>query len=221
MQMKRTYKKHSLLKLKFSYSFLFRKCCSIKRKGTMKYIFVVILSILIELSVQTPRNVVNNKTEETVDSKIVINVEYTNFQKKVNEVSNEKTNGKKLITETEDIVEEFFIATINPNETADSENEGTTTESFDDEESAPVVGTFRSDSNETAVSESSENKTCSENEIFIKCGPRCYQTCTFQSVNVRSSRVACDSPCIPGCYCASGYVRFNEKCVLPDSCPSK
>jgi hypothetical protein len=57
------------------------------------------------------------------------------------------------------------------------------------------------------------------------CGPRCYQTCAFQPRGSRQSRAICESAsttnCYPGCFCASGYVRLNEKCVLPVDCPSK
>lgn len=59
------------------------------------------------------------------------------------------------------------------------------------------------------------------------CGPRCYQTCSIQPRGVRRSRSVCESGmqsangCYPGCYCKSGYVRLNEKCVLPLDCPSE
>jgi hypothetical protein len=57
------------------------------------------------------------------------------------------------------------------------------------------------------------------------CGPRCYQTCAFQPQDVRRSRAVCETPnssgCHAGCFCKSGFVRFNEKCVLPVDCPSK
>lgn len=57
------------------------------------------------------------------------------------------------------------------------------------------------------------------------CGPRCYQTCAFQPRGRRSSRAVCEmaslSGCHAGCFCASGYVRLNDKCVLPVDCPSE
>lgn len=64
-----------------------------------------------------------------------------------------------------------------------------------------------------------------EHMEWNSCGPRCYQTCAFQPRGSRQSRAICESAstsnCYPGCFCASGYVRLNEKCVLPVDCPSK
>lgn len=60
---------------------------------------------------------------------------------------------------------------------------------------------------------------------WMSCGPRCFQTCAFQPRGSRQSRAICASAsstnCYPGCFCASGYVRLNEKCVLPVDCPRK
>lgn len=61
------------------------------------------------------------------------------------------------------------------------------------------------------------------NEHFEKCGPRCQQSCAFQ-MRV-SGRAICESilsgNCHSGCFCDSGYVRFNDECILPTECPSK
>lgn len=64
-----------------------------------------------------------------------------------------------------------------------------------------------------------------DHQEWMACGPRCYQTCAFQPRGSRVSRAICEnalvSNCYPGCFCASGYVRLNERCVLPVDCPSK
>jgi hypothetical protein len=64
-----------------------------------------------------------------------------------------------------------------------------------------------------------------DNMEWNSCGPRCYQTCAFQPRGSRQSRAICElastTNCYPGCFCASGYVKLNEKCVLPVDCPSK
>lgn len=61
--------------------------------------------------------------------------------------------------------------------------------------------------------------------VWSSCGPRCYQTCAFQPRGSRRSRAICESVvstnCYAGCFCESGYVRLNDKCVLPIDCPSK
>ena len=64
-----------------------------------------------------------------------------------------------------------------------------------------------------------------DHQEWMSCGPRCYQTCAFQPRGSRVSRAICEvasvSNCYPGCFCASGYVRLNERCVLPVECPSE
>lgn len=65
-----------------------------------------------------------------------------------------------------------------------------------------------------------------ENMEWNSCGPRCYQTCAFQPrATQRRSRAVCEtmtaSGCHAACFCKSGYVRLNDKCVLPMDCPSK
>lgn len=61
------------------------------------------------------------------------------------------------------------------------------------------------------------------NEHFEKCGPRCQMSCAFQ-MRV-SGRAICESVfsgnCHAGCFCDSGYVRFNDECILPVECPSE
>lgn len=65
-----------------------------------------------------------------------------------------------------------------------------------------------------------------EHMEWNSCGPRCYQTCAFQPRGVRRARAVCEpssvtTGCYPGCFCKSGYVRINDKCVMPTDCPSK
>lgn len=65
-----------------------------------------------------------------------------------------------------------------------------------------------------------------EHFVWNACGPRCYQTCAFQPKSGdRLSRAVCEAAnennCHTGCFCESGYVRFNDKCVLPIDCPTR
>lgn len=66
---------------------------------------------------------------------------------------------------------------------------------------------------------------CSDNEVYTECGPRCYQTCAFQPRNGggRRARSVCEgtSSCQTGCFCKSGYVRFNGMCIPNDDCPTR
>lgn len=67
---------------------------------------------------------------------------------------------------------------------------------------------------------------CTEQHMeWLSCGPRCYQTCAFQPRGVRQTRAVCENVvstgCYVGCFCKSGYVRINDKCILPVDCPGK
>lgn len=69
---------------------------------------------------------------------------------------------------------------------------------------------------------------CTEaNTEWNACGPRCAQTCAYQPRGARKSRAVCESlliapsGCYKGCFCISGYVRLNDRCVLSGACPSK
>ncbi|CAO1414017.1 unnamed protein product [Diamesa tonsa] len=66
---------------------------------------------------------------------------------------------------------------------------------------------------------------CSDNELYMQCGPRCYQTCAFQPRNGggRRTRAVCEGniSCQPGCFCKSGYVRFNGMCIQTADCPTR
>lgn len=77
---------------------------------------------------------------------------------------------------------------------------------------------------ESEVESSMIDEACpEENMEWVSCGPRCYQTCAFQP---RGARAVCEpvtnaqAGCYPGCFCKSGYVRLNDKCILPVDCPS-
>ena len=66
---------------------------------------------------------------------------------------------------------------------------------------------------------------CSDNELYMQCGPRCYQTCAFQPRNGggRRTRAVCEGSmtCQPGCFCKSGFVRFNGMCIPIADCPTR
>lgn len=97
--------------------------------------------------------------------------------------------------------------------------------------------TERSTLNETEVKQNNVDNTdenftfaplpsnCSENELYMQCGPRCYQTCAFQPRNGggRRTRAVCEAnmSCQPGCFCKSGYVRFNGMCIHNADCPTR
>lgn len=81
--------------------------------------------------------------------------------------------------------------------------------------------------NESSTVHFTELACTKDNMEWLSCGPRCYQTCGFQprDAKQRKSRAVCvssnESGCYTGCFCKSGYVRLNDKCVLPTMCPSK
>ncbi|KAG8177858.1 hypothetical protein JTE90_027123 [Oedothorax gibbosus] len=57
---------------------------------------------------------------------------------------------------------------------------------------------------------------CQENEVFLKCGSPCQDTCE----NIGNAVGTCPLPCIKGCFCKPGYIRGpNGKCILPNQCP--
>ena len=78
---------------------------------------------------------------------------------------------------------------------------------------------------ETSTPHFTELACTEENTEYNPCGPRCYQTCAFQPKGARQARAVCESAssngCYPGCHCRSGYVKLNDKCILPIFCPSK
>ncbi len=205
---------------------------------TMKYYFVtvILLAITVQLSYQVPPKVVNNQTEEVNDTKIVINFEVTNTQRKIHTITNEVNGKKEIVQKDETVITETIVATENPtvqivtelpvddvdldvveegrNNAIEIETEGV---------DQPVVSLqpipqLRSEENSTELP---IIKNCGEHETYHECGPRCYQTCTFASSTIRKSKAVCETGCNPGCYCDSGYVRFNDRCVLPETCPCK
>ncbi|XP_065092411.1 zonadhesin-like [Ochlerotatus camptorhynchus] len=56
---------------------------------------------------------------------------------------------------------------------------------------------------------------CGPNEVPAECGNSCEPTCD----TLGQETGICNSMCIPGCTCSSGYVRNgNGDCVLPEKC---
>lgn len=98
------------------------------------------------------------------------------------------------------------------------------TEGFD----GNVVTLLARDNELESEEESSvTDAACPEDNMeWVTCGPRCYQTCAFQPRGAKEGRAVCESVasaqggCYPGCFCKSGYVRLNDKCILPLDCPS-
>lgn len=98
-----------------------------------------------------------------------------------------------------------------------------------DKEEAVVIdeGAISIATIETTTVHFTQEACTGENMEWNTCGPRCYQTCAFQPRGIgREKRSVCEvnpalSGCYPGCYCKSGYVRLNSKCVLSADCPSK
>lgn len=83
-----------------------------------------------------------------------------------------------------------------------------------------------SEKNSTSTDPTSEESCSDENMEWNSCGPRCAQTCAFQPRGVRKTRAVCEplltsNGCYKGCFCKKDFVRLNDKCVLPDNCPSR
>lgn len=61
-----------------------------------------------------------------------------------------------------------------------------------------------------------------ENSEFKKCGTTCVLSCryipTISNVTVTSNDCV-ENECIEGCFCKDGFVRYQNKCVLPGDCP--
>lgn len=60
------------------------------------------------------------------------------------------------------------------------------------------------------------------NATYQKCGTKCVLGCRFIP-NISDVAVIpndCESSeCIEGCFCKVGFVRYEDKCVLPKECP--
>jgi hypothetical protein len=84
----------------------------------------------------------------------------------------------------------------------------------------------QNDDSESSTVHFTEMACTGDNMEWLSCGPRCSATCGFQPRDARrDSRAVCspsnESGCYAGCFCKSGYVRFNDRCVLPVNCPRK
>lgn len=61
-----------------------------------------------------------------------------------------------------------------------------------------------------------------ENATFQKCGTKCVLSCRFipNVSNVAVTPNDCESnECVEGCFCKVGFVRYEDKCILPKECP--
>ncbi|EAT48603.1 AAEL000379-PA [Aedes aegypti] len=54
------------------------------------------------------------------------------------------------------------------------------------------------------------------NEVYQECGSACEKTCAGLGANQ-----TCNEKCVPGCFCADGFVRLNHsgQCVPSSKCP--
>lgn len=116
----------------------------------------------------------------------------------------------------------LFVSVISADNEVEVEN---TTTTMSDE--VPMKFLRQNDDSESSTVHFTE-LACSvdENAEYLTCGPRCQATCGFQPRDARrDSRAVCttanDSGCYPGCFCKSGYVKLNDRCVLPVNCPRK
>lgn len=60
------------------------------------------------------------------------------------------------------------------------------------------------------------------NEVYQKCGSKCVLGCRYatSSVGITISKNDCDkNDCVEGCFCKTGLVRHQDKCILPQECP--
>lgn len=107
------------------------------------------------------------------------------------------------------------------------QSEEQTTSSIETEEIPNNVNFLRqNDDSESSTVHFTELACTGDNMEWLACGPRCSATCGFQPRDARrDSRAVCspsnESGCYAGCFCKSGYVRLNDRCVLPVNCPRK
>lgn len=60
-----------------------------------------------------------------------------------------------------------------------------------------------------------------ENALYQKCGTMCISACRFiPESDLAATLEECDTnECIDGCFCKDGFVRYQDKCILPNECP--
>jgi hypothetical protein len=146
---------------------------------------------------------VNKTTEEALSTLAQIETA-TDYPK-------DTMDGDVSLVTDEDATMNIAIVLGRQNEVDDEDEEEVTEDEAIEESSTPHF---------------SELGCTKQNEHYEKCGPRCQQSCAFQMrVSGRNSRAICESVfsgnCHAGCFCDSGYVRFNDECILPIECPSK
>lgn len=56
---------------------------------------------------------------------------------------------------------------------------------------------------------------CGKNQVYNKCGSSCGD---YTCLNYGQAR-RCNKMCVPGCYCAEGYVKFRGECISFEQCP--
>lgn len=58
---------------------------------------------------------------------------------------------------------------------------------------------------------------CTENEIYMECGPNCPETCEQDGISIRQCRDGCKS----GCFCKDGYILNEGVCIKKEECQGK
>jgi len=57
--------------------------------------------------------------------------------------------------------------------------------------------------------------SCPSGMVYQQCGPSCPQTCDT------NEDTDCGGGCVEGCFCPTGQVLFNGKCVNETECQGK
>lgn len=63
---------------------------------------------------------------------------------------------------------------------------------------------------------------CSDpvNEVYQECGGKCVLGCRYASSDNTISKKDCDkNDCVAGCFCKTGLVRHQSKCIPATECP--
>lgn len=63
---------------------------------------------------------------------------------------------------------------------------------------------------------------CQVNEVYQACGSKCILGCRYANTTaaITISRKECDkSYCLAGCFCETGLVRHQSKCIAASECP--
>ena len=58
---------------------------------------------------------------------------------------------------------------------------------------------------------------CPKGSVYKPCANVCESTCE----NLVETRESCERPCLPGCECRPGRVRYQNKCILRELCPNR